>query len=68
MVESDNMTAPAASTFVASVTSAEASMAFNFEWSASVNVFESVPASTAATISAFDWSAVALASIAFSLE
>ena len=57
----------ALTTFTVSVTSAEASIAFNLEWSASVNVFESVAASTAALISAFVWSAVALASIAFNL-
>ena len=48
-VNSLSITAPAAVTFVASVTSAAASIAFNLLWSASVNVFESLPASTAAT-------------------
>ena len=67
-VNSESIKAPAAVTLVASVTSALASIAFNFEWSASVNTFESVAASTAALISASVWSAVALASIAFSLE
>jgi hypothetical protein len=44
-----------------------ASIPFNLVWSASVNTFESVAASTAALISAFVWSAVALASIPSSL-
>ena len=59
----EDINAPAAATFVASVTSAEASIAFNLEWSASVNTLESDAASTAALISAFDWSAVAPDSI-----
>ena len=63
-----NDAAKADLTLVVSVTSAEASIAFNLEWSVSVNTFESVAASTAALISAFDWSAVADASIAFNLE
>ena len=58
----------AATTLVVSVTSALASIAFSLEWSASVNVLESVPASTAATISALLWSAVAPASIPSSLS
>ena len=50
-------------TFASSVTSALASIAFSFVWSASVNTFESVAASTADLISAFVWSAVAAASM-----
>ena len=56
------MTAPAASTLVASVTSALASIPFNLVWSASVNTLESEAASTAALISASVWSAVAFVS------
>ena len=48
-------------TFDVSVISAPASIAFNFVWSASVNTFESVAASTAVLISASVWSAVAFA-------
>ena len=67
-VSSESIKAPAAVTLVASVTSALASIAFSLVWSASVNTFESLAASTAVRISASVWSAVALASIAFSLE
>ena len=42
-------------------------MAFNLEWSASVNTLEFVADSTRVLISAAVWSAVALASIALSL-
>ena len=42
----------AATTFAVSVTSALASIAFNFEWSASVNTFESDALPTRVLISA----------------
>ena len=51
-VSSLSIRAPAAATVVASVTSAEVEIPFNFVWSASVKTLLSVAASTAALISA----------------
>ena len=53
--------------FVSVCVSVRVAALFSFVWSASVNTFESVAASTAALISASVWSAVALFSIALSL-
>ena len=58
----------AATTFAVSVTSALASIAFNFEWSASVNTFESEADSTNVRISLAVWSAVAPDSIPSSFD